>query len=38
MDVNLDLDTKVKIENGANGKFTMEYIVITGDINEQIYY
>ncbi len=27
MDVNLDLDNKVKIENGVNGKFTMEYVV-----------
>ena len=27
MEVNLDLDNKVKIENGINGKFTMEYVV-----------
>ena len=27
MDVNLDLDNKVKIENSINGKFTMEYLV-----------
>ena len=27
MDVNLDVDDRVKIENGNNGKFTMEYVV-----------
>jgi diadenylate cyclase len=27
MDVNLDLNNKVKIENSINGKFTMEYLV-----------
>ena len=27
MDVNLDLNNKVKIENSVNGKFTMEYLV-----------
>jgi hypothetical protein len=26
--VNLALDDKIKIENGSNGKFTMEYIVV----------
>ncbi|MBN1905094.1 MAG: diadenylate cyclase [Deltaproteobacteria bacterium] len=25
--VNLDLDDKIKVENGSNGKFTMEYII-----------
>ncbi len=25
--VNLNLDSKIKIENGVNGKFTMEYVV-----------
>ena len=27
MDVNLDINNKVKIENSINGKFTMEYLV-----------
>ncbi len=27
MSVNLELDDNIKIENGSNGKFTMEYIV-----------
>ena len=27
MEVNLDLNNKVKIENSTNGKFTMEYLV-----------